>query len=346
MYLLPIGVVSVLLAAVLVWGVSKTPEIEQDIADRSGEAVQKISPDATVEVNGRDVTIVGTVESEQVKTVAGVAVEDVWGVRASENALEVSALTPEVIDNSFDFTAEYDSKTLTMSGTVDTVAAANMLETFPQRLPPGLEFENSVETGSDMLVFSPEKLQTGIATLTQLKHGRVQIDDEVFFLSGVADNQTRIDQINKQLETSKEILKPLKVVMEVEIDPNSLLSPECQEQFSNVMQNNLVHYVTAKHKIREQYVENLNYIAKTAVECDARVLVEGHADEVGGENYNQGLSVRRATTAREFLIENGVSASNIEAFGYGEFRPVASNETPEGKAKNRRVEIHIQHITD
>lgn len=353
MHLFPIAIVSALLAVVLWWGVNHTDNIEQDIAQRVNAALEKTSPDAKVEVDGRDIRVFGETDSDVLRTNAEESLESVWGVRASRNDIRVAALTeeepvpePEVIDNGFDFKASYDSKALVMSGTVDTVAAANMLKSMPEKLPPGLAFENSVETGSDVLVFSPEKLETGIATLTQLKRGDLKIDDEVFSLNGVADNQTRIDQIRKQIHTSRAILEPLKVVLNVEVDPNQRLSAECKAKFGIAMENNVVHYVTAKHEVQEKYVKNLEYIAETAIECGAYVLIEGHADEVGKENYNQGLSVRRATTAREFLIDKGVPESHIEAFGYGEFRPVASNETPEGKAKNRRVEIHIRHITE
>lgn len=348
MHLLPIAVVSALLAAVMWWGVSRTSNIEQDIAQRASAAIEQASPEARIEVDGRDIRVFGQTDTDKSREIVDGTVNQVWGVRASRNDLRVAALTQEepVDDNGFDFKASYDSKKLSMSGHVDTVAAANILESMPDRLPPGLEFENEVETGSDVLVFSPEKLETGIATLTQLKRGELAIDDEVFALSGIADNQTRIDQIRKQISTAKNILEPLKVVLNVEVDPNKRLTAECKASFAKAMQRNVVHYVTAKHRIREQYIKDLEFIAKTAVECDARVLIEGHADEVGKENYNQGLSVRRATTASEFLTSKGVPASRIEAFGYGEFRPVASNETAEGKARNRRVEIHIQHITE
>lgn len=346
MHLLPVAVISALLAAVLWWGVSETSDIEADIERRATAALQQTSPGARVEVNGRDVRVVGEAADEEERRIAGGAADSLWGVRASRNDIRVAALTPEEVDTGFDFKASYDSETLRMSGRVDSLAAAKMLDTMPARLPPGLAIENTAETGGDALIFSPEKLETGIATLTQLRRGDLAIDDEVFALSGIADNQTRIDQIRKQVSTSKAILEPLRVELNLEVDPNKRLSPACQKRFGEVMANNVVHYVTARHNIRQQYVGNLEAIAATAIDCDARVLVEGHADEVGKENYNQGLSVRRASTAREFLIDKGVPASRIEAFGYGEFRPIASNETLEGKAKNRRVEIHIQHITE
>ena len=74
------------------------------------------------------------------------------------------------------------------------------------------------------------------------------------------------------------------------------------------------------------------------------VKVIGHADSRGSVKYNQGLSERRATTVRTFLIEKGVSADIITSFGEGETNPVASNATAEGLQQNRRVNITVNGI--
>ncbi len=70
--------------------------------------------------------------------------------------------------------------------------------------------------------------------------------------------------------------------------------------------------------------------------------VEGHTDNVGSPDYNQTLSGRRAGSVRDYLVDQGVPSSRITARGYGESRPKASNNTPEGRQLNRRVEIHIR----
>ena len=70
-----------------------------------------------------------------------------------------------------------------------------------------------------------------------------------------------------------------------------------------------------------------------------RVVVEGHTDSVGSHEYNMKLSERRANAARDYMIEKGISAGRIRAAWYGETRPVASNATAAGRAKNRRVDI-------
>ncbi|HYD46752.1 MAG TPA: OmpA family protein, partial [Terriglobales bacterium] len=70
-------------------------------------------------------------------------------------------------------------------------------------------------------------------------------------------------------------------------------------------------------------------------------IIEGHTDSVGTDQYNRRLSERRAGVVRQYLIDHGVPAERIRTIGYGENRPVAPNETPEGRAINRRVEQKI-----
>jgi len=83
--------------------------------------------------------------------------------------------------------------------------------------------------------------------------------------------------------------------------------------------------------------------AAALLEKHERVIVEvaGHTDSTGSEEYNQGLSERRANSVRDYLISKGVTATRLTARGYGETRPVASNDTKEGRAENRRVEMIV-----
>ena len=72
-----------------------------------------------------------------------------------------------------------------------------------------------------------------------------------------------------------------------------------------------------------------------------RLEVEGHADAIGSDEYNQALSVRRAESVRSFLIGNSVDAATIVARGFGESQPLADNGTEAGRQQNRRVEIVV-----
>jgi outer membrane protein OmpA-like peptidoglycan-associated protein len=72
-----------------------------------------------------------------------------------------------------------------------------------------------------------------------------------------------------------------------------------------------------------------------------RIEIGGHTDSIGNESYNHMLSQQRAEAVRQYLISRGVDGDGLVAMGYGEFKPVASNETPEGRAENRRVELKL-----
>jgi len=70
-----------------------------------------------------------------------------------------------------------------------------------------------------------------------------------------------------------------------------------------------------------------------------KVMIEGHTDSVGSDEYNQDLSERRASSVQAALFERGVDASQISTVGKGESTPVASNDSPVGRQQNRRVEL-------
>ena len=85
--------------------------------------------------------------------------------------------------------------------------------------------------------------------------------------------------------------------------------------------------------------ENLNKYPNSLID------VYGHTDSTGSDMYNQTLSENRARTVAAYLSQRGVSAARIRSQGFGETTPVASNDTEEGRAKNRRVEIKIVPIS-
>lgn len=72
-----------------------------------------------------------------------------------------------------------------------------------------------------------------------------------------------------------------------------------------------------------------------------RLEVEGHTDSVGGDEYNQRLSEQRAAAVRDYLTQQGISMNSVTAKGFGKTVPVASNDTPAGRQRNRRVELVV-----
>ena len=101
-----------------------------------------------------------------------------------------------------------------------------------------------------------------------------------------------------------------------------------------------VNFDFDKSFIRQDDVTHLNQDVATLKEWgDVKVEVAGHTDSIGTDNYNMGLSLRRANAVRDYLISKGIAAENLTAKGYGESQPVADNQTAAGRFKNRRVEL-------
>jgi OOP family OmpA-OmpF porin len=94
-------------------------------------------------------------------------------------------------------------------------------------------------------------------------------------------------------------------------------------------------------KIEPQYYAELNEVAARLKEVGpgVRVRVDGHTDNIGTDAYNMGLSKRRADSVKQFLVNAGVPASQLETEGFGLRNPANPNDTAEGRAGNRRVEI-------
>ncbi len=71
------------------------------------------------------------------------------------------------------------------------------------------------------------------------------------------------------------------------------------------------------------------------------VLIEGHTDSIGDEDYNMGLSIRRAQAVKDYMISKGIAKERLTKKGFGESQPLESNDTKEGRAQNRRVEFVV-----
>lgn len=96
-----------------------------------------------------------------------------------------------------------------------------------------------------------------------------------------------------------------------------------------------------KAEIKPEHRSELQKAADFIDQYDApQILIAGHTDSVGPEAYNQELSERRAAAVRQYLIDNhNLDPQRLVSRGYGESQPVASNETPQGRAQNRRTDI-------
>lgn len=102
-----------------------------------------------------------------------------------------------------------------------------------------------------------------------------------------------------------------------------------------------------KYDIRPEFTAELDAAADTLLaNPDVTIRIDGHTDSIGTEEYNQGLSERRANAVADYLEAAGVARDRMTVAGFGESQPVASNDTAEGRALNRRVDIDLIQVGD
>ncbi len=104
----------------------------------------------------------------------------------------------------------------------------------------------------------------------------------------------------------------------------------------------LVEFDTDKHLIKSRFYQELDEIAAMVINHEEyTIILSGHTDTEGNEEYNYQLGQRRASAVRAYLVERGVSPRRITMASYGELKPKMDNQSDFGKARNRRTEVHV-----
>jgi OOP family OmpA-OmpF porin len=116
----------------------------------------------------------------------------------------------------------------------------------------------------------------------------------------------------------------------------------CQSAFKRVAGVNRIVFASNRAEIARVSGASLDRLVTVARSCaDLKVEIQGHTDGTGRRSANLALSRERADAVKNYLVERGLSADRLTAVGFGPDRPVASNRTGNGRAKNRRIEFRV-----
>ena len=152
-------------------------------------------------------------------------------------------------------------------------------------------------------------------------------------------------QSNKKAQVAED---ELKVALKQEIG-QGLVDVEREEDKVIITVGSGGAFASGSANLTPEAIEIMNRIAQVNAEGNSDIKVSGHTDDVPlifGSNYrdNWDLAAARSASVVQAFASNGViSEERLEAISYGESRPVESNETPDGRAKNRRIEIEINY---
>jgi OOP family OmpA-OmpF porin len=117
----------------------------------------------------------------------------------------------------------------------------------------------------------------------------------------------------------------------------------CQQLFSDLLGKGSIRFESGHAVIDPDSTGLLDRLIETAMRCPAATIeIAGHTDGDGEDAFNQALSEKRAQAVADYLVKAGLPADRFTAVGYGSTQPIASNDTDEGKAQNRRIEFLVK----
>jgi OOP family OmpA-OmpF porin len=118
--------------------------------------------------------------------------------------------------------------------------------------------------------------------------------------------------------------------------------PPAPEAGTKIISLEGTHFDFDKSTLKPEAIPKLEEAVRIMSENPGiKVNIEGHTDSVGADEYNMRLSDRRAQAVESFMVTKGVAADRLTPKGYGESRPVATNDTAAGRAQNRRVDLIV-----
>ena len=188
-----------------------------------------------------------------------------------------------------------------------------------------------IENGAEISIKNNEITLTGEVASQAIK---ASITNNIRqFFSGNVNNLLSIKS-TPIVESTPQIAAPAPVIKK----------DECESQVANLLSTTKIVFASAKADISDESYELLNNIADIVKRCSqAEFEVAGHTDSNGRLQFNMELSRKRAQAVADYLIEQGLLANRFDVVGYGPNKPIASNDTDEGQAQNRRIEFNLKN---
>jgi OOP family OmpA-OmpF porin len=182
-----------------------------------------------------------------------------------------------------------------------------------------------------------------LGALSRLSTGTLVVTDREVKLSGDAFYDTAPAQIRSNLARDFSQGWQLKADISVKPAAAPVDATVCQQLFSELLGKGTIRFESGRSTLDPDSAGLLDRLIETALRCpNVNIEIAGHTDAAGENTANQALSERRAQAVVEYLARAGLPASRFTPVGYGSTQPVATNDSDEGKAQNRRIEFVVK----
>ena len=182
-----------------------------------------------------------------------------------------------------------------------------------------------------------------LGVLSRLSTGTLVMSDREVKISGDALYDAAAAQIRAGL--AKDFPREWQVTADISVRPAAapVDASVCQQLFSDLLSKTKIRFLTGRATLDSDSTGLLDHLVETALRCpNANIEIAGHTDSDGEDVANQALSERRAQAVLDYFVKAGLPADRFTAIGYGSTKPVASNDTDDGKAQNRRIEFLVR----
>ncbi len=236
-------------------------------------------------------------------------------------------------------------KNVRLEGRMPSEAEREALAIYGKALFAGYGLENQIQLSGnpaprDWQIAAQQVLQS----LSALGDGQAEVSDRRLRIEGKLEDPIEAGVLHRELAAA---LPDFDVSTQFTVDlPRSIADlpmsgPACLAEMNRILVSEPVAFATGEAKIESASGAMLDRLAESFQRCErVEISIAGFTDSQGAEDYNQRLSQSRAEAVMDALIARGIPHSLMVATGKGETDPIASNETPEGRAMNRRIEIH------
>jgi OOP family OmpA-OmpF porin len=182
-----------------------------------------------------------------------------------------------------------------------------------------------------------------LGALSRLSTGTLVVSDREVKLSGDALYETAAAQIRNGLP--KEFPPGFQLNADISVKPAAapVDATVCQQLFSELLAKGKIRFEPGRATIDPDSAGLLDRLVEIALRCPAaNIEIAGHTDADGEDAFNQALSEKRAQAVTDYLVKAGLPADRFTATGYGSTQPIATNDTDEGKAQNRRIDFLVR----
>jgi OOP family OmpA-OmpF porin len=362
----------------------KAPAIEADIKQRVDEAlVSNNLTWAEASVDGRDVTISGLAQSSQLRQHA-LRTANIHGVNSVQDdmllqdgsiaAAPAKTTAPSNIEAGVEVTKPTKKAAPAYPYSMNIARDTSGQYTFTG-IVPDTEYKNEIDEHLTKVGADPSKVvwnvnvssatspagweqhaKDSISALQFLKQGNASFADKKAVIQGVATSQNASDDAESFAQlladdyTTDVRFNIVEATAEVAQGAPLVGSPKyaalsCQTEFNGLLKVEKIQFESGSSNLQAASVAILESVAKISGRCpDQQININGYTDSAGAAKANKALSKKRAEAVMDQLVSLGMNPARLNAEGFGESKPVASNKTEKGRAKNRRIELIVKGL--